>query len=810
MELEEAINLIFDKNCVLFLGAGFSYNATNCLEEGIPLAGNLCKILDKETGEESDDDLSLAARSYSEIKGEYQLVEFLKNTFTAIDIKDFQEELGKYTWKRIYTTNYDNVYELAVQKNRKRATPVTLSNHLRDYKDKNGIVVHLNGSIFNLNSTSLTTEVKLTDASYLTTDFEQSEWVTLFKNDLADADAVFFIGFSGKSDLDINRILITNEELQNKTFFIQSPNERPATIKRLQLFGKVTTIGREAFANKLKQQFAIYIPPSVKIERPFLSFKKLKLPTVRPDLHDDDISNLFLYGNVISNLVYYSQLYPNQYPYYIVRDKIEKTVAEILNGRKHILIHSDAGNGKTLFHEGLCLRLLKEGYSVYIFHKYTSRLNEELERICKVQDKKVAIVLENYSSYFDIIGAYKLYSTDQTLILTERSVRNDMKYPMLTNKLGDDFYTVDLNILTETEIDSLVEIFNHYGLWQELSTFTDYKKKDFFINKCGNSMRGILLALFRSPSIKDRLSGIIDSIKKETNYYEAIVVSLLNKVYNLELDIDMLSEALGGGYIGDHSFQKNQLVNEFVDFSNQEIKVKSTILAEVLLWDVLDVMNIKKVMVKMFRNFDKKRNFTKYHRALQLLLSYTSLQRVLNKESDNFGIAMRGFFEEIRATGFCKDNPHYWLQYAICKLDENDYAKAKIYFENAFAYAKSKENFDSYQIKNHYARYLLENAANNSVDNFMDVFKEAHSIVIDPVHLRDNKYYPFRVARNYYPFYVQYKSRMSNSEKTYLKNACLKVLQMIENFYRVNPKYKNRKDVRDAKRNLQLIIRDLC
>ena len=322
-------------------------------------------------------------------------------------------------------------------------------------------------------------------------------------------------------------------------------------------------------------------------------------------------------------------------------------------------------------------------------------------------------------------------------------------------------------------------------------------------------MRGILLAMFRSPSIKERLSCIINSIKKETSYYEAIIIALLNKVYNLELDIDMLSDALGGGYIGDYSFRKNLLVNEFVDFSNQEIKVKSTILAEVLLWDVLDVMSTKTVMVKMFRNFDKKRSFFKYHRALRQLLSYTSLQRVLNKEADNFGIAMRGFFEEIRETGFCKNNPHYWLQYAICKLDENDYTTAKIYFENAFAYAKSKENFDSYQIKNHYARYLLENAANNMFDNYMEIFKEAHSIIIDPVHLRDNKYYPFRVARNYLPFFIQYKSQMSKTEKIFFKNACLKVLQMIENFYRVNPKYKDRKDVREAKKYLQQIVGDL-
>ena len=145
-------------------------------------------------------------------------MEFLKDTFKAVGVKESQEELGKYSWKRVYTTNYDDVFEFSSLKNKKRSTSITLTDRLRDFKNKNGLVVHLNGSIANLTTPQLSAEFKLTDSSYLTTEFTQSEWITLFRNDLADADAVFFIGFSGKSDLDIKRILIENDRLKNKTF----------------------------------------------------------------------------------------------------------------------------------------------------------------------------------------------------------------------------------------------------------------------------------------------------------------------------------------------------------------------------------------------------------------------------------------------------------------------------------------------------------------------------------------------------------------------------------------------------------------
>lgn len=53
-------------------------------------------------------------------------------------------------------------------KNGRVLTPVTLSSSLREFQDKSDTVVHLNGSVSNLTSTSLSEEFKLTSSSYLT------------------------------------------------------------------------------------------------------------------------------------------------------------------------------------------------------------------------------------------------------------------------------------------------------------------------------------------------------------------------------------------------------------------------------------------------------------------------------------------------------------------------------------------------------------------------------------------------------------------------------------------------------------------
>lgn len=75
---------------------------------------------------------------------------------------------------------------------------------------KNKLCIHLNGYIGDLNEGALDKEFKLTDQSYTAEDFVDSDWITLFDSDLKTSDAIFFIGFSMNSDLDIKRVINRN------------------------------------------------------------------------------------------------------------------------------------------------------------------------------------------------------------------------------------------------------------------------------------------------------------------------------------------------------------------------------------------------------------------------------------------------------------------------------------------------------------------------------------------------------------------------------------------------------------------------
>ena len=77
---------------------------------------------------------------------------------------------------------------------------------------------------------------------------------------------------------------------------------------------------------------------------------------------------------------------------------------------------------------------------------------------------------------------------------------------------------------------------------------------------------------------------------------------------------------------------------------------------------------------------------------------------------------------------------------------------------------------------------------------------------MDTKHDKDTKYYPFRVARNYKPFYNRFYKNMSHKNKVVFVHSCEEMLEMIERYYKVAPAYANRKDVREAKSQLEQIV----
>lgn len=810
--IEDIIAKILEGNSLLFLGSGFSVGATNVFDEAMPIGRGLSDILDQDTKEDSDGDLEDAAESYIEMFGEISLTQKLRNLFTVKTTSEAQITVCKCRWRRIYTTNYDNVVESITAKEKKQFLPVALSSPAEQYTNKRDIVVHLNGSIHNLSTNTLSGEFKLTSGSYLTQQFQESSWRNLFEYDIKDSDLIVFVGFSLRYDLDIKKLLWEDNNTKNKCVFIMKEGEQPNIIKKANRFGHVFPIGVDKFARIIEDTKRNHPPHVTRLQRPYLCFKT---PAIQKDsvskIPDSSIVDMFLYGKVNDLLLQRSYEHPDTLHYYIKRVGISSVLNSLGNGTKDILVHSDLGNGKSLFIKGLTYELIKNGYKVFIYEKYFANVRSEIEQICEDGDPLTVFIVENYNANRSILEAIQTFRTKQRLIVSDRSVTNDMYYDWLHNLVKRDFYEVDVNRLEDAELGQCVTILDQFGLWRKFSNYRDDQKKKYLIEECKRSLRLILLAIINSTDIRQRIEKEVRSISRETDVYQALVLMLVSNLLGWNISLDDISYALGDTIKGNASFRHNEVVKEYVDFNSSELKVKSSILSEVILTRIMDVSVVRETLVKSFRNFDRYPGGGVYRRFMITILSYANLQRVFNKEEgDIFNDNIVTLFEDIRSCHFCENNPHYWLQYAIAKLGEQKYEEAKLYFDNAYTFAKRLSGFDTYQIDNHYARYLLDNVIYSDADeDFMKAFRQAHNILTDRSHLKDTKYYPFKVARSYLPFYEKFKSRMSKKEMSQFRQSCYQIDAMINNYKNAIPAYRTKHEVKEAENHIKQIIADL-
>ena len=315
MTNSEIINKIFEGNCMLFLGSGFSFGATNNNPKDSTFKGasTLAHMLLEDAGYSSKtDDLRKASSAYLRKKTTEELIALLKQEFCATSISPSHDYIGSLNWFRIYTTNYDNIIELAYSKAQKRLMPKTLSSTHLGTEDYRHCCIHLNGFIDSLSHDKLGNEFKLTSASYLTEDFTKSEWFDIFKSDVMACEALIFIGFSMDYDLDLARILASGI-IKDKTLFVVRPDEDELNVSSLSDFGNVLNSGLDGFVKMVKESQSNYVPNATKLFTP-ISFLKSDINRDVPSIRDIDFYQLILNGYIDKHLAFHSLVNNSSYP----------------------------------------------------------------------------------------------------------------------------------------------------------------------------------------------------------------------------------------------------------------------------------------------------------------------------------------------------------------------------------------------------------------------------------------------------------------------------------------------------------------
>jgi tetratricopeptide (TPR) repeat protein len=775
MDIDEGLEHALSGHAVLFTGAGFSFGAQNLRNETVKRGGEFADHLASRCGLPAGLSLEEASEEFALHQGDDRLIVELHEEFTAKAVASAHRAIASIPWLRIYTTNYDNVLETAAVQESVKIVPVTTADDAAKVVKQERLCVHLNGYVDRVNRANLWTELKLTDSSFATSALTDSPWSVLLRQDLSQARAVFFVGWA-LGDLDIRRFLAETEELKEKTFFVLGATPAALSVRRASQYGYPITITTDEFADRVTEKRRIFVPPEESLAA-LHSWRRVEAEGTTERLSDAAVFDLFLLGNVHPGHLYNSLHGGGRY----VRERaaVEKILNVIDRGARGAVVYSGLGNGKTLLVDVLKYRAAERGFEVYELVKHADDTQRELGAIFSQSKGRTLIVIDNYPGLMAVVRYFAANApSNASLVITARSSAHDILVENLIEILGADFPEFGVDPLTDDEVGWCVDVLDQYGLWGAMASSSHRRKVNFVVKDCDRQFHAVLLKIFESPQIIGRLNTLIADMQ-ERNTREVFLSMLILSVINIRMTVDTLADLCGAEIIGQAHFRRTPGIKELIDFRSGYVQLRSAAAAEFILRRVAAIDSIVPVLARLAKNADRamRINSPYYRQVLGALMRYSNLQHVL-PDKGRRDAAYR-YYEAIKNLQSTRRDPLFWLQYAIAALVFEDFPRAGKYFESAYAFAKERPGFNTFQIVNHYARFLLLRAARGAAPaDPMGDFREARKIVTEQIR-KEQLHYPFRVAMLYLDFFERFEGSLASRDNDEIRRAAESVLDRI-------------------------------
>lgn len=787
MNENEAIKHILDGEAVLFVGAGFSLGAKNLRSKGLMSGTAIAKHFSELANLPPETGLEDAAEVFSTQKGIDALIKEVQEEFTVQEVCDYHRKVAALPWKRIYTTNYDNVFERASSLEKKRVSSVTTSTDIYQIAKDHAICVHLNGSVQNLDREKMGSELKLTEVSYVTSSLADTQWAMMLRQDFRLASAVFFIGYS-LYDLDIKKILLETEDSKNKIFFYLGPNPDKVTTLKASRYGSVLHASTEDFVELAKEVAKSHTPRDSSLLRT-VSIKKHDNTVTPVKISDIDFINLLLWGVRSDKLV--SESFRTNVPYCLKRAQIDKAFELISQGVRVIIVVSDLGNGKSLFLEGLRTKACEKGYEVYNVNEKNDGVERELESVAKLKEKTI-VTIEEYQNWLKEIRTFRTNAgPDSVLILTARNVVHDVVFDDLALILKKvRVHELNIDTLDDKEVEWVVSALDTYGLWGEYAGNSRDWKFKYISEGCGRQFHAFLLKLLTSPDIAKRLSSVVGRIRAKGENYEPLLSIFILTILNFPASLEVLTDVWGVDRISSTNFRTDPVIKEFINWDYHEVHVRSPIVSEYVLKSISNAGTLIPILNTMANQIAKgSRTNERYNDLFKNLMRFSSLQLILPEEGKKNAVIK--YYEALKNLERCKRNPLFWLQYAIASLVIEDLVRAKRYFDTAYSFAV-KKGYDAFQIDNHYARFLMVQAIKEemSIEAAMANYREARGII--EREMRDERlHYPYRVGIHFQDFLNSYGAKMGLPEIEEFASSAERIAGRIDDLpdYQRNNKY---------------------
>jgi hypothetical protein len=772
-DVDLLLQRIASGKAILFTGAGFSRGTTNIDDQEPPLASDLALMICEAGNFPACKDLRFAADYYiSTHKDKTNLISLLKRQFDVKRVKYTHISICQVNWRRFYTTNYDKSIEVAARESGKAIECIDILCSPKEYYRREGLCVHLNGSLDTLTTESLETRFKLSTSSYVSADaFTASEWLFYFRKDLERSTAIVFAGYS-MYDIEIQRILHDNSTLKEKTYFITRPKPSHDILHTLSKYGHVLPIGIEGLARSISANASIF-NNSINYNA-MQSLVECELQADPIDIRDATVETFFMYGDIDDSLIDEAVSGIQRVPYLILRHQATNIFTHLCKG-KNIIVYSELGNGKTTLVRILRTMLLVEGYRVFYVGDPEEDFIGDLDLLMK-SSQQVIVIFDGIERYIEVLTHLSYAQPENIYFLAAARTADLERIGPKLHELALKYIPISVDELSEEDALSFIQIVDNLGMWGSEAGKSIQQKLKIIRQDHNSQLSLALLDLFKAPQIRNRLDSLLLKLLNRNTYKQIIFCICVLSILDIPAEQSLVADLVGNDEIFSLDLLSNPSLKQIFRVSHNHVSSRSGLFSMFIVQSYFSPSYITKQLQGIAQKLNSyKKKDPSQDKIFKATLRFSFIERLLpgtHKKS-----TLLEHYENLKVSvPWLKSDPHFWLQYAMANITFKDFSKAQTFMDQAYSLAYKKQHYDTQNIDTQQARLLiLKSIGENDAASAFSLFEQAHRLMIK----LDENVYKYRQVPLYKDFHDAWGAKLSKKNAILFQRLCQRIFSDI-------------------------------
>lgn len=773
--LKDAINDIAGGAAICFVGAGFSWGASDAFGKSVPSVADLCAEISSFPGVDGGDGAQLAdlaefCNDNTELR--QKLITHLIMRLTRCNPAPAHQLIMQMPWRAVFTTNFDDVAERSLPA--AGTLVVTPTTDYRNLRADRKPLYYLHGRALDFLEGVDDPGLVISESNYLEMRAKNRGLYSALENEVHSASRIFFIGYSLK-DAEIASRLFAIAGLSDKSIVICGPSETSFTLNRLKKFGTVLPIGVDRFAATLPDPASL---PKKKDDLNLLGYVSLlKSQAALLEIESTLVDRLFLSGEFSYAAFAAQQRDVHRSPEYCVPRKRHLDVI-FSSSVNRFIITSDLGNGKSTFLEQLTFEAHNRGYEVFAIKTQLPETLAELDMLLASTTKRM-YVIDGYVRYRKAVKhiGKRLPSSSILICATGQGV-DDLLHNELAEEMGGVPREIDLNILDSTELDDWDRLLERWGFWEGRIQESRIDRLEFLRVKCGSENRSIILSIFRDTRLSRKIDEIVSYfLRQNSGYSKAFIAILINALCQNHVDWSRIVDWLR---LDNSALKRTVLsspVGDFMSGTSRWYEFTSTELASYILnnydFDVSEIVEVYSQIVRETAySADDPRGGFDARENLKELMRFRFLTKLFS--SPVFGVtAINAVYQRLSNVQRIRDNDQFWLQWAMARMEIDDLENAETYLNTAIGLAGKKgEDYSQHQIKDQRTRLRFrKNGKPGAIINKKEII-EACSDLSDLLKRKNEPVvHPLRSAQHILDFLEEKADKLDQALITALREV---------------------------------------